>query len=505
MPASVRSRLSLRVRLLLLSLSVAVIAVVATAWVTNQATSDRFRDVIEEQELIEEIVLDEMTFYAATHTTWRGSEALLASLAFEFDERIALTTPSGALIADSEPLDGGGPVDLPKSATALIDATNPLNEFNPCFDPFAAEFIGESGRPTDDELITIEVVEVDEFGEVSSETIEEFTCVASPAEPALLFLGFGETSSGLNLPSGTSLRSIVAVIVVLAAAGVVTVLGGRRILNPIAELTGAAERMEQGRLTARVSATGGDEIGQLAQAFNSMADALERSDRERRMLTSDIAHELRTPLSNIRGYLEAIQDGVVEASPDVIAAVHEEALLLQQLVDDLQVLALADAGELRLHREPTDLAALIEQAVTSHQAKAEASGVRLTAVSAAVPSVSLDPVRVRQVIGNLIDNAIRYTPRGGSVTVTVFAVDGHVGVSVADTGEGIAPDHLPHLFDRFYRPDSSRSRATGGSGLGLAIVQQLVTAHGGEVAIESTLGAGTTVIVTFARDAAGLQ
>ena len=262
--------------------------------------------------------------------------------------------------------------------------------------------------------------------------------------------------------------------------------------------------MEQGRLTARVSATGGDEIGQLAQAFNSMADALERSDGERRMLTSDIAHELRTPLSNIRGYLEAIQDSVVEASPDVIAAVHEEALLLQQLVDDLQALALADAGEPRLHREPTDLAALIEQAVTSHQAKAEASGVRVTAVSAAVPSVSLDPVRVRQVIGNLIDNAIRYTPRGGSVTVTVFAAEGHVSVSVADTGEGIAPDHLPHVFDRFYRPDSSRSRATGGSGLGLAIVQQLVTAHGGEVAIESTLGAGTTVIVTFARDAAGL-
>jgi two-component system sensor histidine kinase BaeS len=283
---------------------------------------------------------------------------------------------------------------------------------------------------------------------------------------------------------------------------VVTTFGARRILNPVAELTAAARRMEGGRLEERVVRVGDDELGRLGHAFNSMAEALERSDGERRALTSDIAHELRTPLSNIRGYLEGIEDGVVESTPEVLATIHEEALLLQQLVDDLQTVALAEAGELRLHREPVDLAALAQQVVTTHRAQAQGTGVDLDLRVDAVPALALDPARMRQVLGNLIQNALRHTPRGGDVTVAVSAAGGAIELVVTDSGEGIAAEHLPHVFERFYRADSSRSRTTGGTGLGLAIVQQLVETQGGEVSIASTPGAGTAVTVRFPEGAA---
>ena len=482
-------RPGLRARLLLLSLSVAAIAVVATAWVTVRATSDRFRDALADELFFEEFVRDDLTLFAATHSDWNGVGELLASLAFEFDQRVALTTTEGELIADSEPLNAGAPVDLPDSATDLIDPTNPLFGLNPCGDNALA-----GGEPF--------VIEIFFGGEFDGE-LRQFTCVSDPAEPALLFLGFRQSGGTLSLPSGIDLRTVGAVLAMLTAVAVVTTLGARRVLNPVAELTEAARRMELGSLDQRVASVGDDEIGRLGQAFNSMAEALQRSDTERRTLTSDIAHELRTPLSNIRGYLEAIEDGVVEPSDEVFATIHEEALLLQQLVDDLQTLSLAEAGQLRLHREPTDLSALARQVVAGHGAQAESAGVRLDVQTAAVPEIAIDPARTRQVLGNLIQNALRHTPADGTVTVSVARAGEAIEVIVADSGEGIAAEHLPRVFDRFYRADSSRSRETGGTGLGLAIVQQLVETQGGETSIASTLGEGTAVTVRFPAEAAG--
>jgi two-component system sensor histidine kinase BaeS len=263
----------------------------------------------------------------------------------------------------------------------------------------------------------------------------------------------------------------------------------------VGSLTAAARTMEQGDLSGRVPVAGGDEIATLAGAFNAMADSLERQDRLRRTLTSDIAHELRTPLSNIRGYLEAIREGVAAATPEVIASIHEEAVHLQGLIDDLQELALAEAGELPIRPVATDLGALLQAVVQAHRGRAESAGITLTCEVADAVTAAVDAARVRQAVANLLDNALRHTPAGGTVIVGIRRDGPWALLSVADTGGGIEPEHLPHVFERLYRADPARSRETGGGGLGLAIARALVRSHGGEVVAESDWGRGATFTV----------
>jgi signal transduction histidine kinase len=243
-----------------------------------------------------------------------------------------------------------------------------------------------------------------------------------------------------------------------------------------------------------------DEIGELGHAFNSMADGLARLEQLRRNMTTDVAHELRTPLSNIRGYLEALQDGVTQPSPAVIDSLHDEAMLLTRLVNDLQELALAEAGQLKLVLHPTVPEQVVSQVVDVMQPTAASKGLTLrTDLQTDLPPVMADSGRMAQVLQNLVNNAMTHTPAGGQITVTARAdaPAGQVQLSVRDTGIGIAPEHLPHVFDRFYRVDQSRTRATGGAGLGLAIVKQLVEAHGGRVWAESTPDQGSTFSFTL--------
>jgi len=215
-------------------------------------------------------------------------------------------------------------------------------------------------------------------------------------------------------------------------------------------------------------------------------------------MISDVAHELRTPLANIRGYLEALRDRVVEPSPEVVDSLYDEAMILSRLVDDLQELALAEAGQLRLAREPVDVADVVQQAVQSFQPQAAAKGLTVEAeLAGALPPVDADRQRVGQVLRNLLRNAVAYTPAGGKVTVSARQVGEEVEVAVRDTGVGIAPEHLPYIFERFYRADRSRTRSTGGAGLGLTIVKELVEAHGGHVRVESQVGAGSTFTFTL--------
>jgi signal transduction histidine kinase len=256
--------------------------------------------------------------------------------------------------------------------------------------------------------------------------------------------------------------------------------------------------MEKGDLSQRVEVHSQDEIGELARAFNAMADGLARLEELRRNMVTDVAHELRTPLSNIRGYLEALQDGVVEPKPEVIDSLHEEAMLLNRLVDDLRELTLAEAGQLKLERRPVAPADLVDRALEAARAQAEAKGIALQAdLPEDLPLVDVDSQRIGQVLGNLLSNALTHTPPGGKVVVVARAKQLAVEVSVSDTGEGIPLERLPYIFERFYRADRSRSRATGGTGLGLSIAKQLVEAHGGRISVASQVGQGTTFTFTL--------
>jgi len=283
-----------------------------------------------------------------------------------------------------------------------------------------------------------------------------------------------------------------AVVVVLALAG--TALLSRRVLRPIADVTDASVSLGEGDLGRRVPVRGRDELAQLARSFNRMADSVQSSEERQRRLVADVAHELRTPLANLRGYLEALKDGVLPGDQQLFADLHREAVLQQRIVDDLQDLALAEAGTLVYQPVPVDLAELLETCRTAHQPAADHAGVTLAVRADEPPVVSADPDRLRQVIGNLATNALRATPAGGSVTLTAGAdPDGSARLTVADTGHGIATEDLPHIFDRFWRADAARGRGTGGSGLGLAIARQIVLDHGGTIAADSRPGGGTTV------------
>jgi len=260
----------------------------------------------------------------------------------------------------------------------------------------------------------------------------------------------------------------------------------RQLTRPLRALTEAARRIAVGQRGMRVEVRTDDEIGELAHAFNMMSEALERHEELQRNLMADVAHELRTPLSVIRGNTEALLDGVYEPTPENIAVIHEQSLLLGRLVDDLRELALAEAKQLKLDRRPIAFMTLITPVLNGFQSKAQEKGVELRVdVPDNIPPVFVDTQRIRQVLSNLIDNALRYTPSGGLIEITTRFDDQQIWVRVRDTGPGIAPEDLPRVFDRFYRADKSRTRAGGGSGLGLTIAKQLVEAHGGEIRVHS--------------------
>jgi signal transduction histidine kinase len=272
----------------------------------------------------------------------------------------------------------------------------------------------------------------------------------------------------------------------------------RRIVSPVEALTSAARGMEGGDLSRRVKVDSKDEMGSLASAFNSMADNLMRAERLRRNMVNDIAHELRTPLTNIRCHLETLQDGMATPTPEMIDSLHEEAMLLNGLIDDLQDLALAEAGQLRLDLRPISVANEINLAVAGLRRQAHEYGLTIEVeIPDRLAPAQADPRRIGQALRNLLSNAITHTQAGGTVRVSARDAGADIEFMVRDTGQGIDPEHLPYIFERFYRVDSSRDRATGGAGLGLAIVKQLILAHGGRIRAESAAGQGTTIHFTL--------
>ena len=304
---------------------------------------------------------------------------------------------------------------------------------------------------------------------------------------------FGQAEPPLSRFAEAVRRSLTIAGLVAVGVGILMVLLlSRRALRSIGNLTTAARALGRGDLSSRAQVKGNDEIAELGHAFNAMADALEESERQRRNMVSDVAHELRTPLANLQGHIEALQDGLLEPDTATLDTVHQQALYLNRLVSDLRLLAESEANELRLVTEPESISDIILRVADSFRPRAEAASVRLAAQSQEpLPMLNLDRIRIEQVVGNLVDNAIRHAPPGGAVTLSASQHGDSVRVEVADTGPGIPTDVLPHVFDRLYRADPSRYRATGGTGLGLTIARQLVEAHGGVIWAKSEEGAGS--------------
>lgn len=287
--------------------------------------------------------------------------------------------------------------------------------------------------------------------------------------------------------------------IMLGAALIIGGLMVRRFGSPLARLMAAADAVAAGDLSVRVPVRGGGNMARFIERFNRMTAELEQAEQSRRNLTADVAHELRTPLHILQGNIEGVIDGVYEPTHDHMAAMLDETRLLSRLVDDLQTLSLAEAGQLPLHRQTLPAADLLEDVATRFAAAAADAGVVLkVSPDDDPPDVTVDPDRLDQALSNLVANALRYTPAGGSVTLSAEQAAGGVELTVADTGVGIEAADLPFIFDRFWRGDRARGR--GGSGLGLPIARRLVEAHGGTIRVDSVVGEGTRFVVWLTND-----
>ncbi len=495
---------SLRLRFLVALMGVVLVAVGTQAVLVSQSTKSAFTRYVDVNVARDQMVASTLLKAPSDLADTGKIQATLQQLSVNGDARFVAADGSGVVIADSS----GGLVGKPLGATGGA-AVAPLPD--PALGPFAAA--PDPGAP----LSYSAGVKIGQPFIAPAGTLP-----SKPAGAVPVFLFVAPDGAGETAPPGKSivvarvmgtsgpnesnfLGSINQSLLVTGgatglAALLLALLLARGVVGPVETLTLAARRMEKGDLSGRVTVRAHGEIGELAHAFNAMADGLGRLERVRRSMVTDIAHELRTPLANIRGYLEALRDGVVAPTPALLDSLHEEALLLTRLVADLQELELAEAGQLRLARRPVAVGDLVAKAVQAVQPTAAAKGVAVAAAPLPdLPALQADPDRLGQVLRNLLCNAITHTPAGGAVTVTAGATAGGIELRVSDTGSGIAADQLPHIFDRFYRGDPSRARSTGGAGLGLAIVQALVAAHGGTVRAASPGpgGRGSTFTVTL--------
>ena len=291
---------------------------------------------------------------------------------------------------------------------------------------------------------------------------------------------------------------ILASVILAVFATLIGMLLTRRVVTPLAEVIVAADEIATGHLHTRVRVKGPDDLRDLSDSFNKMAGAMERNDHERREMLTDIAHELRTPITVLRGRLEGIIDGIYPADEEHIGPALEETYLLERLVDDLRLLTLAESRQLPFERQSINLVDLAQHVINIFQAQAEESKIQLSMQNTDAEVIAqLDPGRTEQVIGNLVYNALRYVPEGGKVWITVTSSGGEISLSISDNGPGVPEADLPFIFNRFWRGDKSRSRGSGGAGLGLAIARQLVEAQGGMIIARNAPEGGLQVVCNF--------
>jgi signal transduction histidine kinase len=342
------------------------------------------------------------------------------------------------------------------------------------------------------------------------EKVASFPIVVGDQETVghLLLSPYGPFQGSFHFIVGFAVQRFLIFGLSIVAVALVTGLGLSRVISrPVVRLTEATRAVAAGDLDVRVWGQYPGELGELAASFNQMTEELACADNLRRNMTADVAHELRTPLSVIRGKIEGVLDGVYPATPEHLEPILEETKLLAHLVEDLRLLALAEAGQLALEKQPLGVGDLLRDAQVNFSPQADDRGVTLVLdLPSELPPVTADRRRISQVVGNLLTNALRHTPQGGCVTLSARSSPplpggdkGGVVISVSDIGAGIPAEDMPYIFERFWRGEKSRSRAGGGSGLGLAIAKQLVEMHGGTIAVESTPGAGSTFRFTLPR------
>ena len=310
-----------------------------------------------------------------------------------------------------------------------------------------------------------------------------------------------ETGVGsiLALSSAINQYLLLGGVLALIAALVITLFLSKRLSAPIHALTVATRRIGAGDFAAKVTPAGRDEVGELVTNFNLMATELSQAEERRRNLIADVAHELRTPVADIQAYLEAIHDGLMEPNQSNLDSIHEDITLLSRLINDLQLLALADSGRFSLVRKPEDIAQIVSNVITSIRPKIDSKKIKISLDLPELPPIEIDAHRISQVLRNLLENAIRHTPGDGEISVSVRENGGDIEVAVSDTGDGISAEDLPYIFERFFRVDKSRARHTGGSGLGLTIAKRLVEAHGGKIKVHSQVGKGSRFTFTIPK------
>ncbi len=460
-------RHSLAWKLTLAFLVVEVIGIVFFAVLVAQRTRSEFDRFLSAHD--QSVLLDALTGYYTAHGSWAGISQMVASTPpLDFYSRSAIVTdanhvviignhafPEHKVLPSSE-ITGSTAIVVNGQTVGLVRFASPSNP---------------SGNPTQ-----------------------------PPPSPEVEFWR--------SVSRAATTSALLAVLVAL----ILGVILARTLTRAVTELTAATRAMASGQLDQRVTVHSRDEIGELATSFNQMSADLARASQLRKQMTADLAHDLRTPLTILRGYMEGLSDGRLQGTPKLYTIMHDEVEHLQRLVEDLRTLSLADAGELPLNRRTVDPMALIERTGLAYFVQAEQQGITLRveaptgadaledgdeATPAPLPSIWVDTDRMTQVLNNLVSNALRYTSQG-EIVLSAVAEDHRVTFQVRDTGTGIDAEHLPFVFDRFYRADQSRQRKNNdtSSGLGLAIAKAIVEAHGGSIVVTSTLGEGTTFTIT---------
>jgi signal transduction histidine kinase len=472
--------LSLRWKLGGALLLVVMVSVGIMAFLTNQNTTTQFQQYLQsENSAYAQRLVKNLEQYYAQERNWVGVQEILIASIRSNNDRLMLADNSGKIVADTANQSIGKP------ATTLGAGNGTL--------------IHESGQ----------VVGI------------LYLSLSSPGA-GRGYMGGRGTIGGSGSPTQTNIQTSegnflsrinnyiwIAGIISISVALLLGVFLTRQITRPLKSLNTGAKHLSEGDLTYRVKVHSNDEIGRVALSFNNMAVKLENSEQSRRRLVSDVAHELRTPLTIIQGTVDGIKDGVFQPDEEHLDSIREQTVLLTHLVNDLRDLSLAESGQLKLDRQPSDIVDLVQRKITQFEVNARQKNIRLVLQSQpAIPSISIDTRRIEQVLGNLLSNAIRHTPEGGQIQISLkiagsdlAAEKNSLVVSVSDTGEGIPAEDLPYIFERFYRVETSRSRSQGGAGLGLAIVKQMVQAHGGQVWVESQIGQSSTFYFLLPFDA----